>query len=69
LRVDLYRSEAERLSGLEEQAKQNDALEGVDIDDPTLRSALLQNRSALASEAPIKDARGIIVINAQSVIQ
>jgi PAS domain-containing protein len=62
-------SEAERLSGLEDQAKHNDALEGVDIDDPVLRSTLLQSGSSVASDAPLRDNRGIVIINAQSVIQ
>jgi PAS domain-containing protein len=63
---DLSCREAERLAVLEEEMKHTDALEGVELDDPTLKSALIHTGPGNGSSG--SDNRAVIIINAQSNI-
>jgi hypothetical protein len=46
--------------------KNQDAMDGLDVNDPELRAAMMSAGSTLG---PVADRRAIIVINAQGIMQ
>jgi PAS domain-containing protein len=58
-------AEAERLEAQDEDMKNQDAMDGLDVNDPELRAAMMSAASTLGAV----DKRAIIVINAQGLIQ
>jgi PAS domain S-box-containing protein len=59
-------AEAERLEAQDEDMKNQDAMDGLDVNDPELRAAMMSAGSTLGA---VGDRRAIIVINAQGIMQ